>query len=159
MYMKKILNEFLKREKNTILKTYVWDFTKFVKENFVDIDVKEAEAFFWNMQKLKKENDKKYEEQHIRKTIRFSKNEFFQIEEQLEKADIKNFSQWAKSVLLKKKIRFPIEQERIIQLTKIGTNLNQIAKKINTAENIDQALVVNTLKKLIALEQEVKEIK
>jgi len=157
--MKKILGEFLKREKKTILKTYVWDFTKFVKENFTDIDVKEAETFFRNMQKLKKENVKKYEEQHIRKTIRFSADEFSQIEEQLKKASIKNFSQWAKSVLLKKKIKLPIERERIVQLSKIGTNLNQIAKKINTAENIDQALVVRILEKLVTLEQEVKEIK
>lgn len=157
--MKKILDEFLTKKGTTILKSFSSDFQEFVTTEYPDIDKKEASNFFFEAKREKQEKAKKYEEQHLRKTIRFSVDEFAIIEEQLKKASIKNFSQWAKSVLLKRKIKLPIEQERITQLSKIGTNLNQIAHKLNAAENIDTELVTKTLKKLIAIEQEIKELK
>lgn len=154
--MKKILDEFLAIEGKSLLKIYSYQFRDYVEKEYPTLDKKKAYDFMNKLQADKKKQVAEYEENHLRKTIRFSKDEFSQIESELEKAEIKNFSQWAKSVLLKKKIKLPIEQKRTIQLSKIGTNLNQIAHKIN-ASNIDNTIATELLRKLVEIEQAVKE--
>ena len=154
--MKKIFDEFLKKEGKTLLKVYSFEFVDYVKKEHPSLDEDAAFIFCSDLQNDKKNKAKKYEETHLRKTIRFSNAEFEIIEKQLEKAEIKNFSQWAKSVLLKKKIKLPIEQKRIIQLSKIGTNLNQIAKQVNSS-NIDNEIATQILMKLVDIEKAVKE--
>ena len=154
--MKKILDEFLAKENKSLLKVYGYQFQEYVEKEYPNLDKKEAFKYLNKLQADKKKQVAEYEEKHLRKTIRFSKEEFSIIEEQLKNAEIENFSQWAKSVLLKKKIKLPIEQKRIIQLSKIGTNLNQIAHKIN-ASNIDNTIATELLRKLVEIEQAVKE--
>jgi hypothetical protein len=154
--MKELLDEFMHIKKKTLLKIFSFEFRDWIEKEHPKVDKKEAYNFCTKLQKEKKAKAEQYEEQHLRKTIRFSKEEFAEIEVELQKADIKNFSQWAKSVLLKKKIKLPIEQKRIIQLSKIGTNLNQIAKQVNSS-NIDDEIATALLNKLVEIEKAVKE--
>jgi len=154
--MKKIFDEFLEKQDKTLLKVFSFEFRDYVKKEYPELDSNKAYKFCSVLQKEKREKVAKYEKSHLRKTIRFSKEEFETIEKQLEKADIKNFSQWAKSVLLKKKIKLPIEKERVVQLSKIGTNLNQIAKQVNSSD-IDNEIATAILRKLVDLEKATKE--
>jgi len=85
----------------------------------------------------------------VRKTLRFSAEEFAQIQAELERANI-SFSTFARSAILKKKIKLPIEREYLYELNRIGTNLNQIAKAVNSGERI------NVLRKLIEIEAQIK---
>ena len=85
----------------------------------------------------------------VRKTLRFSVEEFAQIQAELDRANI-SFSTFARSAILKKKIKLPIEREYLYELNRIGTNLNQIAKAVNSGERI------NVLRKLIEIEAQIK---
>ena len=85
----------------------------------------------------------------VRKTLRFSAEEFAQIQAELDRANI-SFSTFARSAILKKKIKLPIEREYLYELNRIGTNLNQIAKAVNSGERI------NVLRKLIEIEAQIK---
>ncbi len=85
----------------------------------------------------------------VRKTLRFSAEEFAQIQAELDRANI-SFSTFARSAILKKKIKLPIEREYLYELNRIGTNLNQIAKSVNSGERI------NVLRKLIEIEAQIK---
>lgn len=88
----------------------------------------------------------------IRKTLRFSKSEFELIQQQLEKSNI-TFSDFARSAILKKKIKLPIEKELLYELNKIGNNLNQIARTVNTDNK------VQILSKLVQIESLLKDLK
>jgi len=94
----------------------------------------------------------KYDNKFVRKTIRFTSDEFSVIQKNLEKGDI-TFTEFARSSILKKKLKLPIEKELIYQLNKIGINLNQIAKSINKNEKI------SVLQQLVKIEKMIKEIK
>lgn len=88
----------------------------------------------------------------IRKTIRFSETEFQQIQQKLDLAEI-SFSDFARSTLLKKKINLPIERELIYHLNKIGNNLNQIAKRVNSNDR------KSVLLELVEIERAIKDLK
>ena len=88
----------------------------------------------------------------IRKTIRFTENEYALIQHELDKAHI-SFSTLARSVILRKRIKLPIERELLSELSRIGNNLNQIARSINQGE---KRLV---LAELVAIESELKELR
>jgi hypothetical protein len=88
----------------------------------------------------------------IRKTIRFSESEFAMIQQKLESANI-TFSDFARSTLLKKKIKLPIERELIYELNKIGNNLNQIAKRVNSDDR------KSVLVELVEIERALKDLK
>lgn len=88
----------------------------------------------------------------IRKTLRFSQSEFELIQQQLEKSNI-TFSDFARSAIFKKKIKLPIEKELLYQLNKIGNNLNQIARSVNTDNK------VQILSKLVDIENQLKGLK
>jgi len=90
----------------------------------------------------------------IRKTIRFSEIEYKKISEKIEKAEI-DFSTFARSAILRKKIKMPVEKKVLYEINRIGNNLNQIAKYVNTKKVIDKIV----LKKLIEIEKQVKELK
>lgn len=87
----------------------------------------------------------------VRKTIRFTADEFQQIQQKLDFAEI-SFSDFARSAILKKQIKLPIERELIYELNKIGNNLNQIAKRVNQRER------KSVLVELVAIEKAVKEL-
>jgi len=88
----------------------------------------------------------------IRKTLRFSQSEFELIQQQLEKSNI-TFSDFARSAILKKKIKLPIEKKLLYELNKIGNNLNQIARSVNTDNK------VQILSKLVDIENLLKDLK
>ncbi len=89
---------------------------------------------------------------NIRKTLRFSTEEFDKIQLQLDKSNI-SFSDFARSAILRKKIKLPIEKELIHQISKIGNNLNQIARAVNGKEKI------SVLTELVEIEKALRELK
>lgn len=89
---------------------------------------------------------------NIRKTLRFSENEFVMIQQKLDLANI-TFSDFARSAILKKKIKLPIEKDLIYELNKIGNNLNQIARAVNKNEKI------SVLTELVEIEKALKDLK
>lgn len=89
---------------------------------------------------------------NIRKTLRFSEDEFVMIQQKLDLANI-TFSDFARSAILKKKIKLPIEKELIYELNKIGNNLNQIARAVNKNEKI------SVLTELVEIEKVLKDLK
>jgi len=88
----------------------------------------------------------------IRKTIRFSKDEFAQIQEKLNEAQI-SFSDFARSAILRKKIKMPIEREMIFQVNKIENNLNRIAEAVNGRDD-----KIQILSELVEIEKAVKNL-
>jgi len=70
----------------------------------------------------------------IRKTIRFSEDEFTQIEDKLKEHNL-SFSEFSRSAILRKKIKTKLTLDYIFQLQKIGNNLNQIAKGLNSQKS------------------------
>lgn len=88
----------------------------------------------------------------FRKTLRFSKEEFDKIQLELEKSNI-SFSDFARSAILKKKIKLPIEKELIYQISKIGNNLNQIARAVNSKDR------VAVLTQLVEIEKQLKALR
>ena len=88
----------------------------------------------------------------IRKTSRFSESEFAEIQQKLDYANI-TFSDFARSAIFKKKIKLPIEKELLYELNKIGNNLNQIARSVNTDNK------VQILSKLVQIESLLKDLK
>lgn len=89
---------------------------------------------------------------NIRKTLRFSTEEFDKIQLELDKSNI-SFSDFARSAILRKKIKLPIEKELIHQISKIGNNLNQIARAVNGKEKI------SVLTELVEIEKALRELK
>jgi hypothetical protein len=67
----------------------------------------------------------------IRKTIRFSEDEFENIQEKLSEHNL-SFSEFSRGAILRKKIKTKLDSDYIFQLQKIGNNLNQIAKNLNS---------------------------
>lgn len=89
---------------------------------------------------------------NIRKTLRFSGEEFDKIQLELDKSNI-SFTDFARSAILRKKIKLPIEKELIYQISKIGNNLNQIARAVNGKEKI------SILTELVEIEKALRELK
>lgn len=90
----------------------------------------------------------------IRKTLRFSADEFSIIEQILDEHKL-TFSDFARSAILKKKVHTKLTVDMIFQIQKVGNNLNQIAKGINQKKgDIPNSEV---LKKLIEIEKAIKE--
>ena len=89
---------------------------------------------------------------NIRKTLRFSDDEFAMIQQKLDLANI-TFSDFARSAILKKKIKLPIEKELIYQISKIGNNLNQIARAVNGKDK------VAILTELVEIEKQLKALR
>lgn len=158
VFMKKIIDKFLKKENTTLLKAHPIRFKQYVQEEHPNLNSVEALSFFVALRDEKKLKAKRYEETHMRKTIRFSKKEYEKISEQLEKAEIDNFSQWAKSVLLKKKIKLPVEQNKVIEIANIGSDLKQIANYISQNGVQDTPMGMQIFTKLVQIEKELKEL-
>lgn len=70
----------------------------------------------------------------IRKTIRFSEDEFAQIEAKLKEHNL-SFSEFSRGAILRKKIKTKLTLDYIYQLQKIGNNLNQVAKGLNSQKS------------------------
>ncbi|MCP4971155.1 MAG: MobC family plasmid mobilization relaxosome protein [Arcobacter sp.] len=94
---------------------------------------------------------KKYDNKFIRKTIRFTPDEFNALEKQRLKTNL-NFSDFVRKSSSKIKIVSKLDQDIIFHLSKIGNNLNQIARAINKKEKIP------VLNKLVEIEKQLKEL-
>ena len=97
------------------------------------------------------EKDKKYDSKFIRKTIRFTPEEYQKIQIQLKSLNI-DFTKFAKNAIINHKITIPIQMDLIYELNRIGNNLNQIAKSINSKEKI------SVLTQLVAIEKQLQQL-
>ena len=88
----------------------------------------------FNKKEAKMQNkDQKYDSRFIRKTLRFSTDEYAQIESQLTTLGV-NFTNFAKNAIINHKITIPIQMDLIYELNRIGNNLNKIAKSMHTMD-------------------------
>ena len=90
-------------------------------------------------------------ERTITKSIRFSLTEYEQVISELEKTNL-SFSSFTRNLLLKKKINSKTDDKLILEINRIGNNLNQIARAVNKQERI------NVLSELVKIEQSIKEL-
>ena len=99
---------------------------------------------------------KKYDDKFIKKTLRFTPDEFAKIEEQREKTNL-DFTNFCKSAILKKRVKTKDEEnfnrDLIFQINKIGINLNQIARAVNSKDR------VAVLTELVEIEKQLRELK
>jgi len=105
--------------------------------------------------------DKKYEENRIKKTVVFSESEYEKILKKMKILDTNDFSNFAKFILLDKKIKIPNSQKKVIKISKFESNLNQIAHKINLAhinKSIDIEYVIFITKELMELKQDIRKV-
>lgn len=90
-------------------------------------------------------------ERTITKSLRFSLSEYESINLELEKTNL-SFSSFTRNLLLKKKINSKTDDKLILEINRIGNNLNQIARAVNKQERI------NVLSELVKIEQSIKEL-
>ena len=121
-----------------------------------------SSAFFLKKKLAKKilfvenimERKKKYDEKFVRKTLRFTPDEFAKIEEQREKTNL-DFTNYAKKAIMNKRVIAKVEEDftraLIYELNKIGNNINQIAKGVKTDK-------VQVLQELIKIEKHLKDL-
>ena len=88
----------------------------------------------------------------IRKTIRFSNEEYEKIENMMNEHNL-TFAEFARGAILQKKIKTNLSKDMIFQVNRVGNNLNQIAKKLNTDDDRKNILV-----KLIEIQNQLKKI-
>ena len=96
---------------------------------------------------------KKYDDKFIKKTIRFTPDEFEKVEIERAKTNL-DFTSFCKSAILKRKIKTSIEEDfnrdLIYQINKIGINLKQIARAV------DQKDRVAVLTELVEIEKQLR---
>ena len=82
---------------------------------------------------------KKYDDKFIKKTLRFTPDEFEKVEIERAKTNL-DFTNFCKSAILKKRVKTKDEEnfnrDLIYQINKIGINLNQIARAVNQKDRI-----------------------
>ncbi len=98
----------------------------------------------------------------IRKTIRFSETEWEQIEQKTNEHNL-TFAEFARSAILRKKVKTKLTTDYIFQLQKmeneisrIGNNLNQIAKNLNSKNDVPNSKVIENL---IKIDEKLEELK
>ena len=99
---------------------------------------------------------KKYDDKFIKKSIRFTPDEFEKVEIERAKTNL-DFTNFCKSAILKKRVKTKDEenfnQDLIYQVNKIGINLNQIARAVNQKDR------VAILTELVEIEKQLRELK
>lgn len=78
----------------------------------------------------------------IRKTIRFTDEEFSTIKEKMELDNYSNFTEFALHSMLICKRKKPsrvtsINKEYLLELSRIGNNLNQLTRKLNKGDRLN----------------------
>jgi len=89
---------------------------------------------------------------NVRKTIRFSNEEYSKIEKLMSEHNL-TFAEFARSAILRKKIKTNLTKDMIFEVNRIGNNLNQIARKVNQNSNRKNLLLT-----LIEIKNELKKI-
>ena len=99
---------------------------------------------------------KKYDDKFVRKTIRFTPDEFEKIEIEREKTNL-DFTNFCKSAILKKRVKTKTEEDfnrdLIYQINKIGVNLNQISRAVNQKDR------VAILTELVEIEKQIRALR
>jgi len=98
-----------------------------------------------------KNKDQKYDSKFIRKSLRFSSDEYAKVEAQLTTLGV-NFTEFAKNAIINHQITIPIQMDLIYELNRIGNNLNQIAKSVNSSEKIP------VLTQLVEIEKQLQKL-
>lgn len=89
----------------------------------------------------------------IRKTIRFSEDEYSKIQELMSEHKL-TFAEFARASILKKKVKTNLTKDLLFEINRVGNNLNQIAKKVNSGTDRKNLLI-----ELIAIKNQMQEIK
>jgi len=89
----------------------------------------------------------------IRKTIRFSADEFAKIEEMINQHNL-TFAEFARGAILRKKIKTNLTKDMLYEINRIGNNLNQIARKVNSGSDRKNLLI-----QLIQIQKELEAIR
>lgn len=96
----------------------------------------------------------KYENKFIKKSIRFTNEEFELIETERAKTNL-DFTNYAKKSIMNKRVITKVEEDfnraLIYELNKIGNNINQIARDTKTNK-------VQVLQELIKIEKHLKDL-
>ena len=99
---------------------------------------------------------KKYDDKFIKKSIRFTPDEFEKVEIERAKTNL-DFTNFCKSAILKKRVKTKDEEnfnrDLIYQVNKIGINLNQIARAVNQKDKIA------ILTELVEIEKQLRELR
>ena len=95
--------------------------------------------------------DQKYDSRFIRKSLRFSPDEYAKVETQLTTLGV-NFTNFAKNAIIHHQITIPIQMDLIYELNRIGNNINQIAKSVNSGEKIP------VLTQLVEIEKQLQKL-
>jgi len=90
----------------------------------------------------------------IKKTVRLSNLENEKLSELLRNHNL-TFSDFARAKILNKKINTKLTQELLYEMNKIGNNLNQISKNVNTQKSVD----IQVLQQLVNIEKAIKDLK
>ena len=90
----------------------------------------------------------------VRKSIRLSFEENDILLTELKKHNL-TFSNYARAKILNQKIKSKITNDLIYEVSKIGNNLNQISKYVNT----EKALDFSVLEKLIEIEKHLESLR
>ena len=77
---------------------------------------------------------------NIIKKLRLTDAEWLAIEKKLKETGM-TFSKFALSSMLSKKIKAPIERELLVELSKHGSNINQVAAKLNSGKSLDRVAI------------------
>ena len=89
----------------------------------------------------------------IRKTIRFSDDEFLKIQDLMSEHNL-TFAEFARGAILRKKIKTNLTKDLLFEINRVGNNLNQIAKKVNSGSDRKNLLI-----ELIQIRKELEAIK
>ncbi|MCZ6156986.1 plasmid mobilization relaxosome protein MobC [Campylobacter ureolyticus] len=75
----------------------------------------------------------------IRKTIRFTDDEFSTIKEKMDLGNYSNFTEFALHSMINKKPSKAksINKEYLLELNRIGNNLNQLTRKLNKGDRLN----------------------
>ena len=87
----------------------------------------------------------------IIKSLRFTQEEFSKIELELKRSNL-SFSNFARGILLKQKIKLPITIELIYELNLIQTQLNEISLNMSNKDRL------KNLKLLVLIEKKLEEL-
>ena len=98
--------------------------------------------------------DQKYDSRFIKKTLRFSPDEYAKVEVHLTTLGV-NFTNFAKNAIINHKITIPIQMDLIYELNRIGNNLNQIAKSMHTMDNKHK---IPMLTQLVEIEKQLQKL-
>ena len=96
-----------------------------------------AKVKFYMRWKVDMKNKKREITKNIIKKLRLTDAEWSAIEKKLKETGM-TFSKFALSSMLSKKIKAPIERELLVELSKHGSNINQVAAKLNSGESLDR---------------------